>query len=224
MSFASPIADPTKSALFIELIDLLRCPRQHEESWLVAAFNRMEGRFVIEGRLGCPICSANYLIADGVADLREHASHEARVSQSDPLSFTGHDDMALTIAAMLGLTRPGAFAVLEGIESEVGGIISEMTNTKVILLNSPHTQSAKENVGAVLSAKRLPFASNSVDGILISDNTGTNGLDEVLRVLKTGGRVAAPAETAMSGNIRELARDDRYVVAESTGPLLSLSR
>ena len=32
------------------MIDLLRCPREHEETWLVAAFNRMEGRFIVEGK------------------------------------------------------------------------------------------------------------------------------------------------------------------------------
>ena len=54
--------------MFIELIDLLRCTKPHDETWLVAAFNTVSNRFVQEGKLGCPTCSAEYWIRDGVGD------------------------------------------------------------------------------------------------------------------------------------------------------------
>jgi hypothetical protein len=44
--------------MHIEFIDLLRCPNPHEETWLVAALHRMDGRLVIDAKLGCPVCSA----------------------------------------------------------------------------------------------------------------------------------------------------------------------
>ena len=56
--------------MFIELVDALRCPRPHEESWLVLAASRLEARHVLEGTLGCPVCHAQYPIRDGIVDLR----------------------------------------------------------------------------------------------------------------------------------------------------------
>jgi len=56
--------------VFIELVDALRCPRAHEESWLVLAMSRIEGRHIQEGALGCPVCHAEYPIHEGIVDLR----------------------------------------------------------------------------------------------------------------------------------------------------------
>ena len=44
--------------MFVEIIDLLRCPNAHAESWLVAAAARTVGRHIVEGTLGCPVCEA----------------------------------------------------------------------------------------------------------------------------------------------------------------------
>ena len=41
--------------MFIELIDTLRCPTPHDESWLVLAADRMAARHVVEGTVGCPV-------------------------------------------------------------------------------------------------------------------------------------------------------------------------
>ena len=54
--------------MFIELIDQLRCINPHEDTWLVASFKTVSNRFVLEGSLGCPACSAQYPIRDGIAD------------------------------------------------------------------------------------------------------------------------------------------------------------
>ncbi len=205
--------------MYIELIDLLRCPREHEESWLVAAFNRMEGRFVIEGRLGCPVCSATYDITGGIADLRDAAERIEAPSRTAPSA----DDEAVRIAAMLGLTRPDMVAVIEGISAHVASIVSSMTGAQVVVVNPAGTESVEaENIASVLAGGRLPFGSASADGILVTDPFADQ--KEIVRVLKTGGRVVAPANARLAGNLRELARDENYVVAESTGPLLTLTR
>ena len=56
--------------MFIELLDLLRCTNAHEDTWLVASFKTVSNRFVMEGTLGCPTCSAKYSITSGIADFR----------------------------------------------------------------------------------------------------------------------------------------------------------
>ena len=55
--------------MFIELTDHLRCPADHEESYLVLLPDRMDGRSVREGRLGCPVCGRTYRLANGILDL-----------------------------------------------------------------------------------------------------------------------------------------------------------
>jgi uncharacterized protein YbaR (Trm112 family) len=209
--------------LYIELIDLLRCPRIHEESWLVAAFHKMEHRFVIEGRLGCPVCASNYVITRGVADLREEQG--ALFPDDGHAATDATDDHATRVAAMLGLIKPGSVAVLVGMDADLAGEIGELSQARVIALNSRSPQSReRENVGSVKSGSRFPLAAASVDGVMLDGGSPESAVAESLRVLKTGGRLVADAGLALGGSLRELARDDRYVVAESTGPLLSLSR
>ena len=53
--------------MFIELVDSLRCIVPHDDTWLVASVGRMDGRHVIDGTLGCPVCHRQFPIRDGAA-------------------------------------------------------------------------------------------------------------------------------------------------------------
>jgi len=207
--------------LYIELIDLLRCPRPHEESWLVAAFNRMEGRFVIEGKLGCPICSSSYPINIGTAEFRSDTSATVAF---DPRPGDATDEMALRVAGMLGLTRAGAAVAISRMSAEIAAAVAELASVRVISVNQTSPGDETENVASVRADERLPLASGSIDAMMLAEPVSARDVAEALRVLRTGARLVAPAGTALAGNLRELARDDRYVVAEFTGPLVSLSR
>ncbi len=183
----------------------------------------MDGRFVIEGKLGCPMCSASYPIAGGVADLRE--SREAKLVNVNDTPGEDADATALRVAAMLGLTRAGGVAVLSAMPSSVAGLVAELASVRVVGTNATTPSSdERENVAMVLSDERLPFASGSIDAVMLGSVARSGEVGEAVRVLRTGGRLVVPAGTALGGNLRELARDDRYIVAESTGPLLNLSR
>ena len=43
--------------MHIDVAELLRCPVAHEDTWLVARVDRMAGRHIVDGALGCPICA-----------------------------------------------------------------------------------------------------------------------------------------------------------------------
>ena len=108
--------------MFIEMIDLLRCVNAHEDTWLVASFSEVTNRIVTRGTLGCPVCSAEYPIQDGVADFtlgesspsfederasaghrrEELATRAGRVSQCD--AARSHD----CAGRALGVRRSGA--------------------------------------------------------------------------------------------------------------------
>ena len=201
--------------MFIELIDLLRCPVDHEDSWLVAAFTKMDGRFVIEGKLGCPVCSASYAIARGVAEF------VSRDVDGDTPHITADD--TLRFGALLGLTRPGKTIVIEGPEAASAFALAEMSQCRVIVLNAPEDFGESESVGTVTASERIPLAAASADGIIATSTRGAR-LQEAARILKPGGRIVAGADAAVTPVFRELARDDRNVVGEAVGPIINLSR
>jgi uncharacterized protein YbaR (Trm112 family) len=200
--------------VYIETIDLLRCPRDHEETWLVAAFTGMDGRFVVEGKLGCPVCNASYDIIDGVACFSGEVS--------DAFAPRVDQDAVVRTAALLNLTRPGSVAVLCGDEANAAEDVSELTQCRVIALNPSANIEDTERVATVVSIDRIPLASSSVDAIALAA-CATLAAD-AFRVLRPGGRLTANADIALPSELREIARDDRTVVAESVGEIVTLRR
>jgi len=93
--------------VFIELTEILRCPRDHPESYLVAAPIAMDGRRIVRGVIGCPECRAEFPIVDGVAYFAERPK-----AAQPPASSPPYDVAALT--AFLNLGGPGGYAVLVG--------------------------------------------------------------------------------------------------------------
>jgi uncharacterized protein YbaR (Trm112 family) len=203
--------------MYIELIDLLRCPRDHEETWMVAAFTKMDERFVIEGKLGCPVCGSGYSISSGIVDLRSGSGG----GETKELPGPPDPDAALRIAALLNLTRPGALVILEGESASAAHEVSELGQCRVIALNPVSRVDDSERVATVLADARIPFASSSVHGIALSNGQLANDIE---RVLQAGGRAVLPAKASLPGGLNELARDDHNVVAEYVGPIVSLKR
>ena len=83
---------------------VLRCPREHEASGLVLAADTIDGRHVVTGVLGCPVCEAEYPIREGVAYFVD----------SVPAPAAPRRDDVMRTAAMLGLTEPGGVIALAG--------------------------------------------------------------------------------------------------------------
>lgn len=211
--------------MFIELIDLLRCPRDHEESWLVAAFEKMDGRFVVSGKLGCPVCAATYPIEDGTADLRDRATAMPRPSGAarSPQSTEALDsESSIRFAAMLGLTRPGMLIITTGDASALSHSLSELSRARIIALNPAAAVGEDEGVAAVLADERIPLAAASADGAVMGARHAIP-VAEFARVLKTGGRLVAAADLPLGPQFRELARDATNVVAEKLGELITLN-
>jgi len=202
--------------MHIELIDLLRCPREHEETWLVAALNAVQDRYVIKAKLGCPVCGATYFIRNGIADLRQEES----VTSGDE-SISSGTDAAMRIAAFLNLTRPGSLVALEGRYANLARAISEMTECRVIALNPSSPLDDSEQAASVLCDSRFPLATASLDGIALSQD---KLIADVARVLKSWGRVVVGAATNLPAGLMEIARDENAIIAESIGTIVPLRR
>jgi len=207
--------------MHLEFIDLLRCPRTHEESWLVAAIDRMDGRLIIEGKLGCPVCGAAYRIERGVALFDEESESVPAPSEKNSIS----ESAATTIAALLDLSSSGKIALLAGEWASSADAVAQLTGSRIVALNSPVADAASDVVAAIRAAPPIPLASRSLDGIALGERYSTPAmLDEAGRLLRPRGRLLAQAAAQLPPTFRELARDANYVVAEFVGELISLRR
>lgn len=206
--------------MHIEFIDLLRCPRPHEETWLVAALQRMDGRQVIEAKLGCPVCGAEFFIRDGVA------LFDGDVAPGGEGQPPG-DEGAMRIAAFLNLTAPGKTVLLAGQLASASEQLGEQADARVISLNaaSRTKRTRSDRVAEIRAAAAIPLAAKSLDGIALDDSHSTvELLAEAAKLLRSRGRLLASARATLSPVFRELARDSDHVVAECVGELVVLRR
>src|SRR5215203_2400803 len=99
--------------MFIELTDHLRCPNDHDESFLVLLPDVIEGRSVQTGQLGCPICGRTFQLVDGVLDTGDSPPAGGIASALD----------AGTLTTLVGLHGQGGYLALVG---AVGALWSEV--------------------------------------------------------------------------------------------------
>lgn len=221
--------------MFIELIETLRCPNPHEDSWLVGAFDRLEDRDVRAGRLGCPVCRAEYRIIDGVVDFQGEAAASpspelARAASSTmsagvsaaPSQPIGAD-AALRLAAMLDLASPGGLIVLEGEWGRAGSMLTSLIESQLLLVDPPPGVAERERLSAIRSGGTIPVAGGSCRGIALYSAAGAGRLaPSAVKALRARGRLVAPAGVPLPDEVQELARDATWWVAERTSPPPSL--
>jgi len=203
--------------VFIEFVDALRCLRPHESTWLVAAPDRMMGRSIVRGTLGCPVCRAEYPIVDGVAYFGAEPGEPAaaRVDPSPPAD----PELVLRAAALLGLADGGGTAVLGGAWSAAAAGLLELAPAHYLLLDPPHAAHAGDGVSVLRTAGALPLAAACVRGVALDDATASAPvLESAVRALRPAGRLVAPAGAPLPAGVRELARDPRHWVAEREVP------
>ena len=210
--------------MFIELVDSLRCPNAHDETWLVLAARRVADRDIIEGTLGCPVCHAEFPIVDGVARL-DGGTPRLTVSDSAP-----NEDAALRLAAQLDLTDPRGYAVLVGALGVHGPLIATMTDVQLLLTDPPPgigMGRGLSGITTVAGSARLPLAPASARGVALDVSASPELVLASVAVLRPGGRLVAPVSLSLPEELTELARDDEVRVAEratATSGIISLSR
>ena len=195
--------------MFVEIVDALRCPREHEESWLVLAARRTEDRHVLEGTLGCPVCRAEYPIHGGVADFTDATtSQHSEAGASPTLPPADH------LAAMLNLGDALGFAVLIGAWGTRADELVELLDAPPLLLVEPP---AGVKMGHGLSGIRagatLPLATGAARAVA-TDSVDPARVADAARVARVGGRLVAPAESRVPEGVRELVRDASVWVGE----------
>ena len=195
--------------MFIELVDALRCPNPHEEIWLVLASGKMEGRDVMEGVLGCPICHAEYPIEAGVAWFDGGANSRSRGAVPD-------EEEALRLAALLDLTDSRGYAILVGDAGSQAPRLRALTDVQLLLVNPPSGIEMGNGLSGLTTPMQslLPLAALSARAIALDNAASAELLESALNVVCPGGRILAPAGLSIPSGVIELARDERQWVGE----------
>jgi len=199
--------------MFVELIDRLRCPRPHEEGWLVATASRTVGRHIEEGALGCPVCGAEYAIREG----------EVWFGGSEPGTPVPaprvREDEPVRLAAMLGLDDRGGLYVLDGAWSGCAPAIASMfPDARLVFLASPEGQGASVVLRGTGDA--IPLVAGGARGVALQ-RAAPALVDAAARVLAAGGRLVAPAASVVPEAITLVARDETWWVGARASSSIS---
>lgn len=209
--------------MFIELLDLLRCPRQHDDTWLVASFQRVSNRDVEQGTLGCPICSAQYPIEDGIADFSAGAGSPSGEEQRSAASHQ-REELATRAGAFLDATEPGATVVLGGVWAYAAGQLADMAEVRVFALNPPEGVTGSPAVGLIRVAAEIPVARDSCLGVAVDAWFNAGIVGSATRATRPGGRVVGPAAIPPPAELSVLAQDADYWVARKAPSVIPLRR
>lgn len=203
MSTSSASREPDR-AVFLPLVDSLRCPRPHDETWLVASIDRAAERDIIEGMLGCPACLAEYPIRDGIVYFDEQAPRAAYRAPSE--------EDAYRLAAALDLTEPRMTAVLHGSWGAHAPILSGVSPAQILLINPPAGIVSGDGI-SIVYANAAPIARGAASGIAFDADVDMPMLVSLIVGLRPGGRMLGPVSVAIPEPLVELVRDDDVWVA-----------
>lgn len=195
-----------------DLLDALRCPNTHEESWLVAMVLEADGSALLEAELACPVCAAEYRITDGIAHFANANANAAPAI--DAVAYTS--DLVLRLAALLGVAESLLPVALVGRYAAAGGALTAFVAAPQLLVNSG-AASATTGASCIVVADRLPLGVETLAAIAVdAAHARPEFLASAARALRLGGRLVAPADAPIPAGMRELARDETEWVAETT--------
>jgi hypothetical protein len=183
--------------MFIELTDHLRCTADHAESYLVLLPGEMDGRQVMSGDLGCPVCARVVKVLDGVADFGGGRASGGQTQLS-----------AEAVAAFLGLSGPGGYiALVGGVTSLADELAKSLPDVGLALVNPPDGTTSNSAAG-ILRAGRLPIKTSSMRGVVLGADLSRDSdwVRDAVRAVLPGLRVVAESGEAPQDVLELLAR------------------
>ncbi len=200
--------------MFIELTDHLKCIADHTEQFVVLLPDRMEGRRVMAGTVGCPVCGTVVPVVDGELDFGGQPAPMA-----GPTTLT-----AEAIATFLGLEGPGGFIAIVGGAGQLAVAVSAMMpGARFVLVNPPPAVTGSETA-SVVRAGRLPIKASSMRGVVVSADHGADPgwVAAAVEAVLPGNRVIVESTQSPLGHLEILARTDDLWVART--PVTTLRR
>jgi len=183
----------------LDVIDILRCPASHAESFLVATIDDAVDGTIRSGRLGCPICDARYEINAGALLMDAEAPPAGSLEPAD-------DGAVTKVAALLDLADPGGTILLSGGACALARPLSALMDIGIIMLNPPAKIEGWGRATPLYTSK-LALASGTLRGAWV-DESSARAIADVVTATRAGGRIVAPATLPVPRLVRELVRDD----------------
>jgi len=183
--------------VFIELTDHLRCPEEHEESFLVLLPDKMDGRSVVTGQLGCPVCGRTYLVRDGILELG-----------GAPTGVTGTTRLtADALTALAGLSGPGGYFALVGPLGSLATEFHESNPGVALVAINPPAGVVDAPAISVIRAARIPLKSRSMRGVALGPRFGDDPfwIGEATRVVLPGLRIVGEGAEPLQDAIELMA-------------------
>jgi hypothetical protein len=173
--------------MFIEIAELLKCPEEHEETFLVLATGAMKGRAIRYGTLGCPTCKREFFIVQEIAKFGEPPGL--------PAPTAGMPD-AEVVHALLGLASPGGYVVLLGSAAMLADDLAGRIGVHFICVNAPGDLAPATSRSLLEATDGLPLRPGVVRGVVVGGEYGSAPwMAEAARVTLHGQRVVGLTET-----------------------------
>jgi uncharacterized protein YbaR (Trm112 family) len=214
--------------VFLEVTEILRCPRAHDESFVVCVAYAMDGRQVARGVIGCPVCQTEYPITDGAVDFTGVPAYR-RASAPDssvgapvrrcagtPSGTPSGTLTAEAAAAFLALEGSGGYVLLAGSAARLARDLAALVpGVHLLSVNAPPDVERVPECSYVTCPDGFPIKTAQVRGVVLgADCVAEPWLAEGVRVLLHGLRYVVEDEHASPVGVAELARGAGLFVGE----------
>jgi pimeloyl-ACP methyl ester carboxylesterase len=205
--------------LFIELVEVLRCIREHDESWLVASIDELRERSIYRGTLGCPVCGAEYPVEGGIADFSGGAPKKSAKRLEDDAA-----EIAARAGGFLALAGITGVVVLGGSWGRGAAALADATGLRIIAANAADDIAEAPSVALLTIADSIPLGAGSCAGVALDDSFSAAAIESAQRAVRPGGRIVGPKRLSPPAGINVLAEDESWWVGEKPPEVTTLRR
>jgi uncharacterized protein YbaR (Trm112 family) len=197
--------------VFIELTEILKCPRDHAESYVICGPVTMEGRDVVRGGIVCPACRAEYPIVDRVAFFGPPDEPVRGATAAAPSALT-----ADAVLAFLDLQGEGGYVVTVCAAGRLGPALgAALPRVGVVGVNPPAGTVPSDAYSVIVSPRALPVRVRSVRAVVLgADVAAGPWLESSVAALLPGLRIVIEDESASPVGITRLAAGGGVFVGE----------
>jgi uncharacterized protein YbaR (Trm112 family) len=199
--------------MLLSLTDQLACPRCGAGYGLVLLADRVEGRRVYDGKLGCARCRQEYPVRAGVADLMV----DAPTTTTPDVGISADD-----LGALLGVAEGPALVLLLGAFERVAQQMAELVQDVEFIVGHAGVAPGDERIGVsrLRIGNVVPLRDRAVRGVAVADGAVLALVREAVRVCGLAARVVI---TNASGEVRTvLPQLGLHVLAEQGATLVAV--
>lgn len=196
--------------MFIELADHLRCPADHDEAFLVLLPDAMDGRSVVAGHLGCPVCGRTFRVERGELNIDGGTVPRSAAEAEAPGAFEASALEASAMVALAGINGPGGYVVLVGAPAAAWREVVALNPGIGIVAVNPGPEVVDAVGVSVLRGGMLPLKAHSMRGVVLGPGYGSDAhwVGEAARVTLPGLRIVGEGPAPSADTIDLMASAD----------------